>query len=152
MKSRGDDVVTTLLVGVVVSAGFHDIDLTGQWPWSVGFSDWQHPDCWPQPVTCWHLCSNFHTTILDGCTLLGVDTTGLDWWDNLARSCVCDCDTVLDDGRGTGSIAGQVDDSVGIDEGSILKSWLDDKLAILDEDVLVGSGGLFELSVTARKD
>ena len=151
MKSRGNDVVTTLLVCVVVTARFHDINLSRQWPWSVSVLDRQHPDGRPQPITGWHLCSYLDTTILYLCSLLGVDTAGFDGWDDLARGQVGLSDAVLDSHRGTKSIGGQVDDVVRVDEGSLLESWLDDQLAILDEDVLVGRGGLLELSVTVEK-
>lgn len=35
VQSAAHDVVAALFVGVVVAPGFHDIDLTGAWPFAV---------------------------------------------------------------------------------------------------------------------
>lgn len=48
------------------------------------------------------------------------------------------------------SISGQVDNSVRVDERGILQSGLDNKLSILNEDVLVGDGSLFELTIASE--
>jgi len=50
VESGGDDVVPALRIRMVVSAGLHDINLSGQGPGTVCSVDGQHPDGGPQPV------------------------------------------------------------------------------------------------------
>ena len=70
VKSRRDDVVPTLLVGMVVSTRLANINLARLGPRSVGVVHWQHPNCGPQPVTSRELGSDLNTSVLDGSTFL----------------------------------------------------------------------------------
>lgn len=150
MESGGDDVVTTLLVGVVVTTRFGDIDLTRQGPGTIGVLDRQHPDGGPEPVTLRHLGGDLDTTVLDGGTLLGVDATRLDGRNDLARGGVGLSNAILLHIGRADAITGQVDDGVGVDQGSVLEGRLDDELAVLHKDVFVGDGGLLKLTIAAE--
>jgi len=149
VESRGDNVVTTLWVGVVVTTRLHDVNLTGARPWTVDGVGWQHPDGGPEPVTSWELRLDLDTSILDVSTELGVDATRLDWVDNGTVGGVgCD-DTVGVEGRGARAIGQKVDvGTLGLDELCVLKSWLDNEHAVLNVDVLVSVGGDLKLSVS----
>jgi hypothetical protein len=46
-ESRRCNVVSSLFVGVVVSSGLHNINFSGQWPWTVSVIHWQHPNSRP---------------------------------------------------------------------------------------------------------
>lgn len=151
MESRRDNVVSSLLVRVVVAPGLCDVDLTRQWPISVRVIDGHHPDCWPQPISLSQLCSDFNPAILDAGSLLCVDAARLHRINNCICRLVCDCHTVVEERRGTKPICGKVDDAVGIDEGSILKSRFDNELSILDEDILICCCGLLKLTIAAPR-
>ncbi len=84
VKGGRDDVISSLRVGVVISAGLGDINFTRQGPRSIGVVHGQHPDRGPEPITLWHLGSDFDTAVFDRCLLLGVDTCGSDWGNNRA--------------------------------------------------------------------
>lgn len=151
VKSRGDNVVTTLWVGVVVTARLHDVNLARARPRTVDGVGWQHPDGRPQPVTGRELCLDLDTSELDVGTELGVDTTRLDRVDNSTVCGVGGDDTVGVEGGGASAIGQEVDGgTVRLDELCGLESWLDDHHAVLDVDVLVSVGGDLELSVSER--
>jgi len=149
VKSGRNNVVTTLRVGVVVTTGLHDINLTGTRPCTVDGVGWQHPDGRPEPVTSWKLGLDLDTTVLDVGAELGVDTAGLDWVDNGTVGGVGNGDTVGVKGGRARAIGQKVDvGTVSLDELLVLKSWLDNEHAVLDKDVLVSVCGLLELSVS----
>ena len=77
VKSRRDNVVSSLCIGVVVSTRFSNVDFSRQGPRAVGVVDGQHPDRWPQPISYRHLGSNLDTPIFDCPSSLGVDTSRL---------------------------------------------------------------------------
>jgi hypothetical protein len=69
------DVVSSLLVGVVISSGLHDVDFSGQGPGTVGVIDRQHPNGGPQPISSGKRGSHLDTSKLDLCSFLCVDTS-----------------------------------------------------------------------------
>lgn len=142
-----DDVVAAFGVCVVVTAGFHDVDLTGCWPVAVNIVLWQHPDRRPKPVTLGQLSLDFDTSVLDRFAGSRADTSRLDWVHNRAVCSVGDRDTVRPDIRGAFSLLEQVDDVVSFDQLLILKRRLDVEHSILDKYVLVGVCGHLELAI-----
>ena len=90
---------------------------------------------------------DFDTAIFDGGTLLGADAARLDRIDNGSVGGICDSNTVLEEIRRANAFLGQVDDVVGFDKFRILERRLDVKLSVLNEDILIGDGGLFKLPI-----
>ena len=146
-----DDVISSLCIGVVVSSRLHDIDLTRSWPRTICIVYWQHPNRWPQPISSRKLSGNLNTSILNGCSSLGVDASRLHWLNDLSARKIGLRNAIRQDGGGASTIGCQVDDIVRLDQGRVLEGWLNDEHAILNEDVLVSQGRLFEFAVTGIK-
>lgn len=146
VEGAGSDVVSALAVGVVVSAGLHNVDLTRAGPLAVHIVFGQHPDCRPQPVTGRELSLDLDTSVFDGGTKLGVDATRLDRVDNCTVGGVGGYNTVRPLGA-SATLATEVKHVVIVDQAVVLQSGLDDENAILDEDIFVSVGGLIELTV-----
>lgn len=149
MKSGRNDVVSTSHVGVVVSTRFSNVDLTRLGPNTICVVDWQHPNCGPEPVTSREGSFNFDSSILDGCSDFGVDTSRSDRLDNCSGSAVGNRDTVSKDSRCAGTVGSEIDDTVRFDEGGILECGSDDQFAILDKNVLVIHSSLLEFTIAA---
>jgi hypothetical protein len=147
VQSTGCDVVSALCIGVVISARLHDVDLTGSRPVAINVVLGQHPNRGPEPVALGKLSLHLNAAVLDRSTELGVDATGLDRVDDCTIGGVGDGDTVGELST-SAAAATQIDDVVIVDQALILKSRLDNKNAILEEDVLVSVGGLLKLPVT----
>jgi len=133
VESAAHDIVAALSVGVVVSAGLHDINFTRTRPGTVYIVLGQHPDGGPQPVTLRELGLDLDATELDGCTTLGANASGLDGVDNGTVGGVGAGNTVGPDIRRAGAVCEQVDDVVLLNELCVLKSGLQVEHAILNE-------------------
>ena len=149
VKSARGDIVSTLGVSVVVSTRLHDVNFTRAGPFAIDVVLGQHPNSRPQPVTSRKLGLNLNTAVFDGGTKLGVDAAGLNRIDDCAVGGVGGCDTV-GPLRAGATVATQIKDVVVVNQAFILKSWLDDEDAILEENVLVSVGGLLKLAVANR--
>lgn len=91
MQSAGDDVVSSGAVGVVVAAGFHDINLPAIRPHAVGVCHGHHPDCGPEPVALGDFGFDLDAAVFDTCTQFGIDAAGLDRLDDSAVEAVRGC-------------------------------------------------------------
>lgn len=98
VQRRGDDVVSTLRIGVVISSRLDDVDFARCGPRAVRVGDGQHPDGGPEPVAGGELGGDFDAAVADGGALLGVDASGLDGLDDRAVGGVRDGDAVVDEG------------------------------------------------------
>ena len=147
VQRAGDNVVTSLCVGVIIAAGLNNVDLARCGPWSIDGIVWQHPDCRPQPVAGRESSSDFNTTVFDGSAFLGVDTTRLDRVDDGSVGDVGGSNAVGMDARSTDTSLGEVENVISFDELRILKSWFDNQFAALNENVFVCDCGFFELTV-----
>jgi hypothetical protein len=164
VQCRGDYVVASESIGMVVTSRFHDVNLAAGGPCSVGVFDGHHPDGGPQPITFRDLGLDFDTSVFDRCAELCVQPSRLyrrdDWimltfgWkvntEALTGSVgdVGDCDTIGPCSSGTPSF-GEIYYRVGGDERFILESWLDVELSIFDEGIFIGACGFLELLVAA---
>ena len=133
---------------MVVSARLHNVDLTGSRPVHIDVVLGKHPNRGPEPVALGKLSLHLNAAVLDRSTELGVDATGLDRVDDCTIGGVGDGDTVGEFST-SAAAATQIDDVVVVDQALVLESRLDNKNAILEEDVLISVGGLLELPVTA---
>lgn len=84
-------------------------------------------------------------------TKLGVDATRLDRVDDGAVCCVSRGNAVSPLGT-CAALTAKVNDVVGVDKVLVLESGLNGKHTILDEDVLIAVGGLFELAIAIATD
>lgn len=150
VEGGGDDVVATHRVSVVVATRLCDVDLTGRGPGTVGVVHGQHPDGGPHPVTSGQLGYDLDTAVLDRRTELGADAGRLDGVNDGAVSGVGDSNTIGPDSRGAVASLEEVDHIVRLHQLLVLKGWLDNERAILDVCVLVGIGGLLELTVAGN--
>lgn len=148
VECRRDNVVTTLRVGVVVTAGLHQVNLTRRRPWAVGVVDRHHPNGRPEPVTCGQLGLDLDAAVLDRSTSLRANATRLDRIDDSAVCGVSDSHTVRPEIRRTASVLEQVDDIVRLHQLRVLEGWLDLHHSVLNEDVLIRVGRPFELAVS----
>ena len=115
VKSGGNDVVSSLSIGVVVAARFNNVNFTRQGPRSIGGVHGQHPDGRPDPISSGESSSNLDTSVFDGSAGFGVDTTRLDRLYDCASCEIGLRDTVLEFGRRAGSIGSKVEDRVAVD-------------------------------------
>ena len=132
---------------MVVAPGLSNIDLAGLRPDSVHGLPRQHPDRRPKPVARRELGGHFDAAVFDGWAITGREAAGFDGVDDGAVGGVGGDQAVCDDVGRAGSIGGEVDDAVFLNELGVLEGGFDDEHAVLGEDVLVGDGGLFELAV-----
>lgn len=152
VQRRRDDVVPALRVRVVVPAALGDVDLAGLRPFAVDGVAGQHPDRWPEPVAGGELGGHFDAAVFDGGAVAGGDTAGAGGGHGGAVGDVGGGEAVGEDRGGAAVVAGEVDDAVAFDEGGFLEAGFDHQHAVLDEDVFVRVGGLFELAVAEAAD
>ena len=77
VQCRGDYVVASESIGMVVTSRFHDVNLAAGGPCSVGVFDGHHPDGGPQPITFRDLGLDFDTSVFDRCPELCVQPSRL---------------------------------------------------------------------------
>jgi len=147
VKSTADDVVASLRIRVVVSTRLANVNLSRCGPRTVSVVDWQHPDCRPKPVSIRKPGLYFDASKLDSVRALGTDTSRFDGVDNGSVGNIGNGYTVGPQVRAAATILEKVDDVVRLDQILILKSWLQDQHTIFDECILVGVGGLLELTI-----
>ena len=154
MQRAADDVVAALWIGPVVAAGLDEVDFAGGGPGAVGLrGNGEEPDGGPEPVSRGEESGDFDAAVFEvGRGVAGVDAAGFDGVDDGAVGGVCGGDAVGPDGGGAGVGGEEVDDGVVGDEVGVLKGGFDDEFAVADEDVFVGRGGHFELSVAETAD
>lgn len=101
-------------VGVVIASGFHDVNFARVGPFTIRVVHGHHPDCWPEPVSLWKLSFNLNPAVLDGDTLLRIQTCRPCWGHDSAIGGVRHCVAILP-GSSYAALLGQVDDSVLVD-------------------------------------
>ena len=149
VQRTGDDVVAALSVALVVAARLHDVDLAGARPGAIYAVLGQHPDGRPQPVSSGQLGDDLNATVLDVGAELGVDATRLDRVDDGAVGSVGGSDAVSPVATGA-AVTAEIDGVVVSKILLVLKSGLNVKLPVLDEDVLVRVRSHLELTVAAN--
>jgi len=133
----------------IIPPTLNNINLATPWPIPIHILHGQHPNRRPQPITCRHLRSHLHATVLDRGAADGIDTSGFYWGNDTAVVGVCDCDAAGPDvGGGCAGVA-HVERVVVVDERGVLEGGFDVELAVLDEDVFFVVGRDFEFVVTA---
>lgn len=152
VQGGGDDVVAALRVGVVVSTGLGQVDLSRLGPFAVGAVDGHHPNGGPQPVAFRHAGRDFDAAVFDGGSEPGIEAGGKDGGHDggVAGGGVGGCYAVVEEGGGAFARGEEVDLGVGEEELVVLEGCFDDELAVFDVGVFFG--GLLEFAVAVTED